>query len=299
MKQNELDGKGAGGLVRNTALQTLQENMEILTPAQRKVADYILKYPMEAAFLTIEQLARLTSVSVATIIRLTYSLEYAGYTQFQKDLQALLRDQISPPNRLEANLKRIGKNKLLIKCAELQIQNIRTTVEILSEENIDQAFNLIFESRKIFIIGIRSSLAVANYLNEGLNRLGLDCEMIVPDTGRIQAVMARLTPKDLLIAISLPRYAKRTIEVVNVARKKQAKILAITDGYSSPIALMADVFLGCAFESLAFHHSEIGAMFVADYLITGVAAKDSGKTKQQLQELEKVVGEFEANVIKS
>ena len=211
----------------------------------------------------------------------------------------MLRDQISPPNRLEANLKRIGKNKLLINCAELQIKNIRKTVEILSEENIDQAFNLIFESRKIYIIGIRSSLAVTNYLNEGLNRLGLDCEMIVPDTGRIQAVMARLTPEDLLIAISLPRYAKRTIEVVNVARKKQAKILAITDGYSSPIALMADVFLGCAFESLAFHHSELGAMFVADFLITGVAAKDSAKTKQKLEELEKVVDEFEAKVIKS
>lgn len=68
---------------------------------------------------------------------------------------------------------------------------------------------------------------------------------------------------------------------------------------SSPIALMADVFLGCAFESLAFHHSEIGAMFVADFLITGVAAKDSAKTKQKLEELEKVVGEFEANIIKS
>ena len=169
----------------------------------------------------------------------------------------------------------------------------------MSEENIDQAFSLIFESRKIYIIGIRSSLAVANYLNEGLNRLGLDCEMVVPDTGRIQAVMARLTPEDLLIAISLPRYAKRTIEVVNIARQKQAKILAITDGYSSPLALVADVFLGCAFESLAFHHSELGAMFVADFLITGVAARDSVKTKTQLEEIEKVVGGFEANVIKS
>ena len=54
-----------------------------------------------------------------------------------------------------------------------------------------------------------------------------------------------------------------------------------------------------AVQSLAFHHSELGAMFVADYLITGVAAKDSGKTKQQLEEIEKVVGEFEANIIKS
>ena len=291
--------KGAREFVEKTTLHDLEEKMEALTPSQRKVADYILKYPMEAAFLTIEQLAGLTSVSVATIIRLAYSLGYDGYTQFQKALQALLREQISPPNRLEANLKKIGKNKLLIDCAELQIKNIRKTVEFLSEENIDQAFNLIFESRKIFIIGIRSSQAVADYLNEGLNRLGLDCEMVVPDTGRIQAVMARLTPEDLLIAISLPRYAKRTIEVVNIARQKQAKILAITDGYSSPLALVADVFLGCAFESLAFHHSELGAMFVADFLITGVAARDSVKTKTQLEEIEKVVDEIEANLIKS
>ena len=40
-------------------------------------------------------------------------------------------------------------------------------------------------------------------------------------------------------------------------------------------------------------------MFVADFLITGVAVRDSAKSKKQLQEIEKVVGEIEANVIKS
>ncbi len=272
--------------------------METLTPAQRKVADYILKYPMEATFLTIEQLAGLTSVSVATIIRLAYSLGYDGYTQFQKSLQALLRDQISPPNRLEANVKKLGKNKLLVDCAKLQMENIRKTVEFLSEENIDQAFKLIFDAKKIFVIGIRGSFGVACYLNDGLNRLGVDCELIVPDTGRIQAIMAKFSSDDLVIAISLPRYAKRTVEVVRVAKRKKAKILAITDGYSSPLALMSDVFLGCAFESLAFHHSEIGALFVADFLVTGVAVQDSVRAKMQLEEIEKVVCEIEANVIK-
>ena len=162
-------------MLRNTALQDLVEKMEILTPAQRKVADYILKYPMEAAFLTIEQLARLTSVSVATIIRLTYSLEYEGYTQFQKDLQALLRDQISPPNRLEANLKRIGKNKLLIKCAELQIQNIRTTVEILSEENIISGLPAFGPEGRFFLPGhVRSHCLAAGRAKrkiDGLRRI--------------------------------------------------------------------------------------------------------------------------------
>ena len=281
-----------------STLRELEEKIETFTPSQRKVADYILKYPTEAAFLTIEQLSGLTGVSVATIMRLAYTIGYTGYSQFQKELQEVLRDRVSPPNRLEANVKKLGKNKLLVDCAKLQIENIRKTVEFLSEENIDQAFKLIFDAKKIYVIGIRGSLGVACYLNDGLNRLGVDCELIVPDTGRIQSIMAQFSPVVLVFAISLTRYAKRTVEVVRVAKRKKAKILAITDGYSSPLALMSDVFLGCAFESLAFHHSEIGALFVADFLVTGVAVKDSAKTKLKLEEIEKVVCEIEANVIK-
>ena len=272
-----------------STLRELEEKIETFTPSQRKVADYILKYPTEAAFLTIEQLSGLTGVSVATIMRLAYTIGYTGYSQFQKELQEVLRDRVSPPNRLEANVKKLGKNKLLVDCAKLQIENIRKTVEFLSEENIDQAFKLIFDAKKIYVIGIRGSLGVACYLNDGLNRLGVDCELIVPDTGRIQSIMAQFSPEDLVIAISLPRYAKRTVEVVRVAKRKKAKILAITDGYSSPLALMSDGCLGCAFESLAFHHSEIGALFVADFLVTGVAVKDSARAKMQLEEIEKVV----------
>ena len=117
-----------------STLRELEEKIETFTPSQRKVADYILKYPTEAAFLTIEQLSGLTGVSVATIMRLAYTIGYTGYSQFQKELQEVLRDRVSPPNRLEANVKKLGKNKLLVDCAKLQIENIRKTVEFLSEE---------------------------------------------------------------------------------------------------------------------------------------------------------------------
>lgn len=264
-------------MLEKTALRSLEDNIELFTPAQKKVADYILKYPTDAAFLTIEQLAGYTGVSVATIMRLAYTVGYSGYSQFQKELQELLRKRVSPPNRLEANVKKIGTNKLLVDCAELQMENIRKTVGFLSEEKIQHAFNLIFDAKKIYVIGIRGSFPVASYLNEGLNRLGVDSELLVPETVRIQAILTRLSQNDLVIAIGLPRYAKPTVEVVRVARKKDAKIIAITDGYSSPLAANADVFLGCSFESLAFHHSEIGAMFIADYLITGVAVKEAAK----------------------
>jgi DNA-binding MurR/RpiR family transcriptional regulator len=281
-----------------TVLQRLEHKMEDLTSAQRKVADYILKNPTEVAFLTIEQLSGFIGVSVASVMRLAYTLGYTGFAQFQKDLQEILRNRVAPPTRLEVNLKKLGKHKLLVECAEVQISNIRKTVEFLSDEAVEKSLRLISEAKKIYVFGVRGSLTVANCLDQGLNRLGIDCELLIPDSGRLHAVLTKLSPDDLFIAISLPRYAKRTVEAVRLAKAKGAKIMSIVDGYSSPLALQSDAFLTCAYDSLSFQHSEIGALFVADFLVTGVASKNSKRVKKWLEELEKTVFALDANVIK-
>lgn len=281
-----------------TVLQLLEQKMEDLTSAQRKVADYILKNPTDVAFLTIEQLSGHIGVSVASVMRLAYTLGFTGFAQFQKELQEILRNRVAPPTRLEANLKKLGKHKLLVECAEVQISNIRKTVEFLSDEAIEASLNLISNAKKIYVFGVRGSLTVANCLDQGLNRLGIDCELLIPDSGRLHAVLTKLSPEDLLIAVSLPRYAKRTVEAVRIAKTKGAKILSIVEGYSSPLALQSDAFLTCAYESLSFQHSEIGALFVADFLVTGMATRNSKRTKHWLEELEKTVFEMDANVIK-
>jgi DNA-binding MurR/RpiR family transcriptional regulator len=284
--------------VKTTVLQVLEDKMEDFTSAQRKVADYILKNPTEVAFLTTEQLASIIGVSVASIMRLAYAVGYTGYSQFQRDLQEMLRNRVAPPERLEANVQKLGKNKLLVACAEIQIANITKTVGFLSEEVINKAFELIFVAKKIYVVGVRGSFTVAHYLCEGLNRLGVDCELLVPDTGRLQAVLAKMSSDDLVIAITLPRYASRTLETVRVAKARGAKLLSITDGYSSPLAFVSDAFLACSYESVSFHNSEIGAMFLADFLVTGVAMRDSELTKKNLEEIEKVIMTLDANAVK-
>lgn len=281
-----------------SVLQILEDKMEDFTLTQRKVADYVLKNPAEVAFLTTEQLANNIGVSVASIMRLAYAVGYSGYAQFQKDLQEMLRNQVAPPTRLEENIKRIDKNKLLVACAETQITNINKTVEFLTDEAIDKALDLVFTATKIFVIGVRGSHTVAHYLYEGMNRLGVDCQLLIPDTGRLQSVLAKMSPDDLVIAISLPRYARRTLEIVRVAKSKGAKLLSITDGYSSPLALVSDAFLPCAFDSMAFHNSEIGALFVADFLVTSVAIRDVKLTKHHLEEIEQVITAVDANAVK-
>lgn len=282
-----------------TILNKLKLKMSEFTAAQRKVADYVIKNPAEVAFLTTEQLAALTQVSVASIMRLAYTMGYTGYAQLQKDLQDVLRDRVAPPARLDKNTSTLTKNSLLDACVQTQVANINRTAEFLSDTNIKNCFNLINKTKKIYILGVRTSHATAYYLYEGLNRLGLNCELLIPDTSRTQSVLAHMSAANLLIAISLPRYAKRTIEIANVAKKKGAKIIAITDAYSSPLAIIADEFLLCAHDSVSFHNSGIGSLFLADFLISGIASNDPKKAKASLENIESIVKDFDANAFKN
>lgn len=281
-----------------SVLTLLEEKINELTASQKIVGDYILKHPSEVAFMTVEQIAGEIGVSVATVMRLCYGLGFSGFSQFQKELQGMLITRVAPPSRLEKNVERQRGSNLISKCAELQINNIKKTSDFLSEEKVTQAFDLILAAKKICIVGDRTSGAAAAYLNEGLNRLGLDCEWFEHDSSRVQSSVAKMTPDVLVVAICLPRYSKRAVDIAKAAKERGAKILAITDGYSSPVANLSEVFLPCSFDSLSFHHSAIGAIFVADVLVTGVANKNVEKTKRFLEEIELVSVAIGANVMK-
>ncbi|UOQ91907.1 hypothetical protein MUO14_15475 [Halobacillus shinanisalinarum] len=101
-------------------LVNLKERISELTITQRKVADYILQNPSEVAFLTVDQLARKVGTSTTTIMRLTFTLGYTGYSQFQKGLQAILRNRTAPHTRLETNLKDMGTRT----CGDVQLASI-------------------------------------------------------------------------------------------------------------------------------------------------------------------------------
>ena len=72
-------------------MNRIETHMDKLTKLQRKVADYVLSDPIQAAFMTVDQLAHAVDVSTATIVRFSLELGYSGYTEFQGELQEYLK----------------------------------------------------------------------------------------------------------------------------------------------------------------------------------------------------------------
>ncbi|MDV2885520.1 MurR/RpiR family transcriptional regulator [Alkalihalophilus pseudofirmus] len=273
----------------NDPILKLTEKITNLTATQRKVADYIIKNPMEVAFLTVDQLAGIVGTSTTTIMRLTFNLNYSGYTEFQKELQELLRNQAAPQTRLEANLKGVTENDLWNRCVDNQISNINKTKEVISSDTLKNVIDLIISSNRIYCTSAKSGLPVGQYLNFGLNRLLGNSELIIADQSDWVDLLLNLDSDDLIIATSFPRYARRIVDLVSYAKDRGVKIITLTDGYSSPLVKYSDIVLPCNPSSLAFHNSPIAAMVVADYIISSIAINYPDKTKERLDNMNNVL----------
>ncbi|MFS0788822.1 MurR/RpiR family transcriptional regulator [Shouchella sp. 1P09AA] len=268
----------------------LKDNLQELTPVQRKVADYIIKNPSDVAFMTVHQLAQVVETSTTTIMRLTNRLEYSGYTEFQEGLQQLVREQTAPHHRLEVNLEQVDKDDLWSNTITSYLQRIQTMSSHISSDQVGEVVRQIVNSRHIYCTSVLSGLPVAQYLRQGLNRTLGNCQLLTADaTSEWVDNVINMQSDDLIIVVSFPRYARRIIHLLEAAKKRGTKVVAITDKYSSPVVEYADVVLPCQSTSLAFHNSPIEAMIVADYLISATAIQQSESTKRRLDNINHIL----------
>lgn len=275
----------------------LQQRIGELTETQRKVADYIIKHPLDVAFLTVDQLAGVVKTSTTTIMRLTFNLGYSGYTEFQKGLQENLRNQAAPQTRLEANIKGIKEADLWGRYAESQISNIQSTIDVISNEVLEDTQKAILSANRIICTGVRSGLPVAQYLTHGLNRLFGNTSLFIADLSDWADSMVGLDENDLVIAISFPRYARRIIDLTRTAKNNGVKIISITDSYSSPLASHSDIVLSCNSSSIAFHNSVVSSMFVADYIISALAINYPERTKKRLDKVNAILMDMDYHLL--
>jgi DNA-binding MurR/RpiR family transcriptional regulator len=90
--------------------------------------------------------------------------------------------------------------------------------------------------------------------------------------GALRDHAARLSRGDVLIAISIAPYTRATVEAAEVAAKRGATILALTDSAVSPLARAARHSLLFHTAGPSFFSTLIGALALAELLVARLAA---------------------------
>jgi DNA-binding MurR/RpiR family transcriptional regulator len=261
-----------------------------MTSKQTVIAEYIIKHKVDVAFMTLDQFASVIDTSTTTIMRLMYHLGYSGYAEFQRSLQAQLRDKMDPPSRLEANLNEINKSDIWLKSLEKQIQNIQDTFAIIEEHTLDNIVAAIPSARRIYFVAVRGGMTVATYMNDSLGRMFGNCQILHADTiADWCAIAPTVDERDLVFVWSFPRYGRRIRLFLQTMQERNARVVLTTDSYSSPIVQYGTWLLPCTCESLGFHNSTLAAMMIADCIITATSLRYADIVYPRLKEANKIL----------
>jgi len=225
------------------------------------------------------------SVSESTVVRFAAALGYEGYPELREALASLVRQRLTSEQRF-AIASTLRQSDVLSTVLHNDEQNIRKTVESLSQKDFDEAVERLLGARRIYVMGLRSAAPLAQFMYHYLHQIMDEVVLVQNTTGDVFEEIARITEKDVLLGVSFPRYSARTLECMRFARQNGAQVIGLTDGEMSPVKDVADVCLCACTDMASFVDSLAAPMSVINALIVSVGLHRREELAQHFKRLE-------------
>lgn len=273
-----------------TILEFIRERMPALPRTQRKVASFFLDNWEKVAYLSTSEVAAATGLSQASIVRATVSLGFDGFVDFQEKLRDFIQHRLSTVHRLERSqiVAKPGKDseqELFGKLFQRFVDNLTSTYRKNQTREFIAAADLIGKARQIFVIGMRSSAAAAQYFGFNLSMIRDHVCVVSSDHG-LAEVLQEIGSEDVVLSVSFPRYTKIAIRATKTAKETGAAVIAISDSSTSPVAEIASVNLYADTTSPHYNHSLVSVVAMLDILLFLLVQQRKETTKQKLARLE-------------
>ncbi len=270
-------------------LQLIKSSYEKLSDGQKQVAEYLLKNLDELVTSTALQIGLKVGVSDATVIRFAMAIGFKGFADLQDAVRkAHTKGRTIKKFRESVELGKYGDG-FLSTVLEVQKSILDRTFQSINKSDFDRVVDMILAARSIVTVGLRSSASLSLYLGNGLQLMLGNTRSLSLEAGFYYEKMLTLDSSDLVIAMSFPRYTKLTYELVEYARKKGAKIVCISDSVVSPVARLSEVTLIVPADIPGFQIPLVGAVALAEAIMTAVSNKAAERVEQNLSIFEELV----------
>ncbi|MBV7482001.1 MurR/RpiR family transcriptional regulator [Bordetella sp. BOR01] len=250
--------------------------------AQHRMAEYVLAHQFRVATMTIDEFAAAVGVSVASANRFARALDLPGYPQFRAELARGFEAALEPVEKLRVELAHSATAvQIMAAILEEDIRNAQRTLQGLDAQSCERAVDIVLGAERVFIIGFGASGFLAGLLQRSLCMHLHACDTLAGPGGVSHAArqLARMTERDLVIAIGFPRYLADTVTLGRAAQQAGVPVLVLTDKPTSPLAPLATVALYAHTSRQLSSNSEAAALG----LVEGLSAAVAHRAKNSIQ----------------
>lgn len=204
----------------------VREALPDLRPAERRLGEFVCDFPGELASYSAQELALLAHVSKATVTRFIQRLGYANYEEARRHARI---DKQSGSRLFLNRAEEAGRPQTIEAHVAQAISNLETTFLTISESQIEAASQAMMTSRKVWVLGFRSSFPFASYLQWQLTQV-LEEIVAIPGPGQtLGEHLVSIAPDDMVVFFALRRRVAQGENILAHIRKTKAQLLYITD----------------------------------------------------------------------
>ncbi len=263
------DARNISSLSRPKALLPfIQGRLPTLKRARRRIAEAIIRDPEDFIAHSISELAAEARVSPGSIVMFCKSLGLKGLPTLKMALARELsepffvpRDQIKNQDAGASTLQKVfGEH----------IRALQETLRINSNDVLRHAVKVLANAQRITLFATGLSYPVAYSLCARLRLIGFPAN-IEYDSHLQLAAAADMRAGEAAIGISVAGNTRETVECLQLARRRGAKTICITNSIDSLLAQAADVRLYAAPSEVKYFQaplaSRVAQLAIADALL--------------------------------
>lgn len=206
----------------------------------------------------------------------------------------MIRNRLTAVQRMEVTNDRMGNRDVLQTVLSADVEKIRMTLDEIDREAFQSAVEAISNANRIYILGVRSSSALANFLGFYFSLIFDNVKLVNTNTvSEIFEQVLRVGKGDVFIGISFPRYSKRTLSAMKYSKDQGAQVIALTDSRLSPLARYADHVLVAKSDMASFVDSLVAPLSVLNALIVAVGMNRQQEIEGTFNKLESIWDEYQ------
>jgi DNA-binding MurR/RpiR family transcriptional regulator len=276
--------------MKKIVLANLEQNYSTYSKSFKKIVDFIKHNQSVVSFISINELAKETGTSPATVTRFSKNLGFKGYPDFQRVFQKDVEISTSHMREFRQEIDSASKEGILSEIINTNVELLEEMDIATIEEQLEAAVDLIKSSRKLYILGARGSYALAYYLYFMLKELREDVELMISGASDFTDKLIYSTQEDVLFTISFHPYTNFTCQVTEFFKEQGNKIITMTDKRDSILGNISDLVITTKNGGKAY--TFVPGIVILNALLFKFGKENKEESIDKLDKLKKITDRF-------
>ncbi len=258
-----------------TIFSHIRTRYHVLSPTQKRIADFVLGHSDGVILLSLSQLADKCATSETTILRFLHKLGFDSYQVFRV---RIAQDTSNHSGQAIYEEIQVGDSLAQIRQKVIMstVNSIQDLDNLIPTEVLEQVAVLMAKAGRVLFCGLGASGVVAADAFHKFLRLGIDAACF-NDTHFMNIACSHVGANTLVFVVSHSGESRDILEAAALAKKNQAKVVALTSYAHSTFAKLADYVLLSSTSETKFRSdamsSRILQLVIIDILYVAVVLK--------------------------